>query len=71
MSFIRLTSQSDNTRLDLNVNHIVGFEPSNDGSGSKVWTSTDDTCFVKESTRQIRSFIKKAQGTLPQASATE
>lgn len=70
MSFIRVTLRSSKDKVDINTVHIVSFR---DGvsSGTEITMLNDDLHLVNESTRQIRSFIKKAQGTLPMASATE
>lgn len=70
MSFIRVTLRSSKDKVDLNTAHIVSFREGVQ-SGTEVSMVNGDLHLVNESTRQIRSFIKKAQGTLPQASATE
>lgn len=65
MSFIRVSEQDDNkTKVDVNSVHIVSFRPAAD-AGSMLDLSDGGTLFVNESPRQLRGFIKKAQGTLP------
>lgn len=70
MSFIRVSRvNTDSTKVDINTAHIVSYEV---GQASTIIVmSTDEELHVNETPRQLRSFIKKAQGTLPQASATE
>lgn len=70
MSFIRVTLRSSKEKIDINTVHVVSFREA-DSPGTEITMLNDDVHLVNETTRQIRSFIKKAQGTLPQASATE
>lgn len=74
MSFIRVSLRHSKDKIDINTAHLVSFKPLF-ADGKEVATEltllNDDKYSVNESSRQIRSFIKKAQGTLPQASATE
>ncbi|MNQ24768.1 hypothetical protein D3C85_379720 [compost metagenome] len=66
MSFIRVTQRNDaKTKTDLNTVHVVCYTPEENGTGSDIELSTGDVLLVNESTRQLRSFVRKAQGTLP------
>lgn len=66
MSFIRVTKRdTGKTKTDLNVNHIIGYTPGEGDVGSDVLLSNGDGLMVNESPRSLRSFIRKAQGTLP------
>lgn len=72
MSFIRVTLRSDKTKIDLNTVHVVSYAPQYEGTGSDIELSTGNELAVNESPRQLRSFVRKAQGTLPApAAATE
>ena len=66
MSFIRVTTKKNAVKLDLNLNHIVHFETHQTGEGSYI-TMIDGTDYeVTNSSRSLRGYIKKAQGTLPE-----
>lgn len=69
MSFIRVTLRNEKkTKVDLNSAHIVHYHAGSNGGaevGSDVTLLNDDILTVNESPRQLRGFIKKAQGTLP------
>ena len=65
MSFIRVSEQDESkTKVDLNTVHIVSFRPATD-AGAVIDLTDGGTLYVNESPRQLRGFIKKAQGTLP------
>lgn len=67
MSFIRVSEQDESkTKVDLNTVHIVSFRPASD-AGAVIDLTDGGTLYVNESPRQLRGFIKKAQGTLPVA----
>ena len=69
MSFIRVSEQDESkTKVDLNTVHIVSFRPASD-AGAVIDLTDGGTLYVNESPRQLRGFIKKAQGTLPVAAA--
>ena len=69
MSFIRVSLRHSKDKLDINTAHLVSFKPVLDIAGKETGTEltmlNDDRYSVNESSRQIRSFIKKAQGSLP------
>ena len=68
MSFIRVSLRHTNDKLDINTAHLVSFRPLlADGKevAAELTMLNDDRYSVNESSRQIRSFIKKAQGSLP------
>lgn len=66
MSFIRLTRKGGTKQVDVNSTHVVSFEELNGtGNGTYVTLVDSTEMDVLESPRQIRSFIKKAQGSLP------
>lgn len=75
MSFIRVTLRGEKkTKVDLNSIHIVHYRAGSNGGaevGSDVTLLNDDILMVNESPRQLRSFIKKAQGALPVAAVVE
>lgn len=63
MPFIRVTRR-DKIVVDINTVHIIQFYP--EGGDTKV-DLTDNLSFnVLEEPRQLRGFIKKAEGTLPE-----
>ena len=65
MSFIRVSEKDESkTKVDVNTVHIVLFRPASD-AGSMIDLADGGTLYVNESPRQLRGFIKKAQGTLP------
>ena len=70
MSFIRVSARDNKCKIDLNSIHIVSFSAGRvQGAdiGSDIELSTGEDLYVNESPRQLRGFIKKAQGTLPVA----
>jgi hypothetical protein len=72
MSFIRVTQRDGSkTKTDLNVNHVVWYTPAIRQEGSDILLSNDEILTVNESPRSLRSFIKKAQGTLPAPAVVE
>lgn len=66
MPFIRVTRFEDAVVMDINVNKIISFHV---GKGKKFTTIelvdnlTVDAC---DDPRQLRGYIKKAEGTLPE-----
>jgi hypothetical protein len=56
--FIRL-KDTDTNDLNVNVNHIVAFQPNSTG-GSTLTFSDGDSGEVLDSTRSIRGYVKKA-----------
>lgn len=64
MSFIRVTLRSNKNKIDINTVHVVSFREATT-LGTDIVMLNDDVHLVNESPRQIRSFIKKAQGSLP------
>lgn len=64
MSFIRVTNIDGSVKTDLNVNKIIGF--SQKKAGTEVVMTDNMTYVVHETARQVRNFIKKAQGLLPE-----
>ena len=72
MSFIRVTLRDkERTKTDLNTVHVVSYAPEMDGTGSDIELSTGNALLVNESPRQLRSFVRKAQGTLPAPAVAE
>lgn len=68
MSFIRVSARDNKCKIDLNSVHIVSFSAGRvQGAdvGSDIELTTGEDLYVNESPRQLRGFIKKAQGTLP------
>ena len=63
MTFIRVTRLNNGNRVDLNSAQIISVEQLNgEGKGSLIQAADNLNFEVKESARQIRAFIKKAQG---------
>lgn len=67
MSFIRVTGRdATKKKIDVNTTHIVGFSPEDGaGTGADIQLTTGQLLQVNESARQLRSFVRKAQGNLP------
>lgn len=66
MPFIRVTDTQTKAIVDLNINKIIKFEVR---PGSKFTTIDldDNWCIhVDDEPRQLRGYIKKAEGTLPE-----
>lgn len=72
MSFIRVTQRdADKTKTDLNIDHVVCYTQQSEGTGSDIALVGGAKLLVNESTRQLRSFVRKAQGQLPAPAAAE
>lgn len=71
MTFIRVTRLSNGNRVDLNSAQIISVEQLNgEGKGSLIQAADNLNFEVKESARQIRAFIKKAQGQFEDVAVT-
>lgn len=72
MSFIRVTQRNaDKTKTDLNTVHVICYTPEVGGTGSDIALRDGTKLAVNESPRQLRSFVRKAQGQLPAPAAAE
>lgn len=69
MPFIRVTDAETQQKIDVNIAHIVAFYPNvnrkRPTSRSLVRLTTGDIFDVQDEARQIRSYIKKEEGKLP------
>ena len=68
--FIRLKDEASND-LNLNINHLVAFQPSKNGTGSTLTFSDGRTGEVQDSTRSIRGYVKKVLASINSGGATE
>lgn len=64
MSFIRATRKGSEKQIELNSDHVIGIE--NSGTGAIIYCSNNLDFDVNETPSQLRSFILKAQGKLPE-----
>lgn len=68
MPFIRVTDVQSKQVIDLNIAHIVAFTPvgGTKAKGSLVSIDNGESYHVEDETRQIRGYIMRAEGTLPE-----
>lgn len=71
MGFIRVTDKDTQEKIDLNVEHITAFRGLGANAGSQVVIINGDNFTVSDSPRSLRGYIKKAQGSLPDADSEQ
>lgn len=74
MAFIRVQDQASGNDFDLNVKNIVAFgnavdENNNPTSGSFISLVGGGTYHVSNTVRQLRGFVRVAEGNTPETSA--
>lgn len=62
MPFIRVTRR-DNTVIDVNISKIIQFHPH--GGNTRLDLVDNISHDIVDEPRQLRGYIKKAEGTLP------
>jgi len=62
MPFIRVTRR-DNVEIDVSVNKIIQFYPQ--GGCTRIDLTDNISHDINDEPRQLRGYIKKAEGTLP------
>lgn len=63
MPFIRVTRR-DNVVIDISVNKIIQFYPQ--GGDTRIDLVDNISHDIVDDPRQLRGYIKKAEGTLPE-----
>lgn len=63
MPFIRVTRR-DNVVIDINTVNIIQFYPQ--GGNTRIDLKDNITHDIVDEVRQLRGYIKKAEGTLPE-----
>lgn len=66
MPFIRVTRYEDDVVIDISVTKIISFYVAKGGKFTTVELVDNLNIHAKDEPRQLRGYIKKAEGTLPE-----